>query len=101
VHRNIEYYVPAKLICTFDSLYKSNLQNFIDRKHPKKLVECLCPHVGGEEGDDGGEVGDEAKEPETGEEHALAPELELLPNLTENFRYLHISYFPFHPNMAL
>ena len=38
-------------------------------------------HLWGEEGDDGGEVGDETKESEAGEDHSLAPELKLLPHL--------------------
>ena len=44
----------------------------------------MLPHVRGEEGEDGGQVGDEPEQSQAGEEHAFAPELKLLPNLTEN-----------------
>ena len=48
-----------------------------------------------EEGDDGGEVGDETKESEAGEDHSLAPELKLLPNLVLIYfiGYLDISIY--------
>ena len=48
--------------------------------------------LGGEEGDDGGKVGDDAKDPEAGEENTLAPELKLLPNLI----YLMVNIVNYH-----
>ena len=61
----------------------SFLQDVEDGESGKQLVEDLLPHVGRQEGDDGGEVGDEAEQTQAREHHALAPELEVLPNLAE------------------
>ena len=46
-----------------------------------EFVKQKPNYLWGEEGDDGGEVGDETKESEAGEDHSLAPELKLLPHL--------------------
>ena len=60
----------------------SVLQDVISCQDCQQLVECLSPHVRGEEGHDGGRVGAEAEEAEAGEEDPLTPVLVLLPDLT-------------------
>ena len=41
---------------------------------------------GGEDGDDGHQVGEEPKHPETGEQHSLTPKLTLLPGLRKYYK---------------
>ena len=64
---------------------KSYLQNHDERESGQKLVEGVLPHGGGgEDGDEGDQVGDEAEHAEAGEKYALTPKLEILPGLRQN-----------------
>ena len=61
--------------------YKS-LQNDKKWECREQLVEGVLHHGGGgEDGDDGHQVGEEPEHPETGEQYALTPKLTLLPGL--------------------
>ena len=57
------------------------LQDVIDGQNRQELVECLLPHVRGEERHDGGDIGDKTEQAETGEQNTLAPKLVLFPGL--------------------
>ena len=59
----------------------SNSQDVVDGEDRQQLVEGLLPHVGGEQRHDGGDVRDEPEQAQAGEQHALTPELVLLPYL--------------------
>ena len=63
---------------------KWDSHDLTDSERGEELVEGLLPEVGGEEGGDGGQVGDEPEQAEAGEENSLTPELELLPHLESN-----------------
>ena len=66
----------------------TDLQDVVDSEGGEELVEGLLPHVCGEEGEDGGQVGDQPEQSQATEEHALAPELKLLPNLGKQIGFL-------------